>query len=472
MIAISGSEVARVVGGTLVDHADESIVVTGVARIDSRDAAAGDLFVAILGDAVDGHDFAGQARANGAVLSLAARPVEGPYVLVDDTVQALTSLARHNAQQLPNSCQVLAMTGSSGKTSTKDLLHAVLEANGETVAPPGSFNNEVGLPLTVLSAGPSTKYLVLEMGARGVGHIAWLCSIARPDVGIELNVGSAHISEFGDREAIAVAKGELVESLPATGTAVLNGDDALVRGMAARTSAEVVYFGSTADCLVRAEGIRIDALGRASFTLKTQGLDDAPVSLQISGRHHVSNALAAAAAALVVGLAPESIAEALSAATARSRWRMEVAGGEDGVTVINDAYNANPESMAAALRATADIAQGRRIGLVLGDMLELGALSVQAHREVGTMAAKIGAAWIVSVGPFAETIGSGFTGQVGEVDLVHVGSAPEAVAAARRLVDRGDVVLVKASRAIGLEIVAAALLKIDGTDAESTGGPE
>jgi len=472
MIAISASEVARVVGGTLVDHADESIVVTGVARIDSRDAAAGDLFVAILGDAVDGHDFVGQARANGAVLALASRPVKGPYVLVDDTVQALTSLARHNAQHLPDSCQVLAMTGSSGKTSTKDLLHAVLEADGETVAPPGSFNNEVGLPLTVLRAGSSTKYLVLEMGARGVGHIAWLCSIAQPDVGIELNVGSAHISEFGDRQAIALAKGELVESLPATGTAVLNGDDALVRGMADRTSADVVYFGSTEDCLVRAEGIRIDALGRASFTLKTQGLDDASVSLQISGRHHVSNALAAAAASLVVGLAPKSIAEALSAATARSRWRMEVVGGEDGVTVINDAYNANPESMAAALRATADIAQGRRIGLVLGEMLELGALSAQAHREVGTMAAGMGAAWIVSVGPLAEKIGSGFTGQVGEVDLVHVGSAAEAVNAARKLVEPGDVVLVKASRAIGLEIVAAALLNINEADAASTGGPE
>src|SRR5882757_2246323 len=284
---------------------------------------------------------------DGAAEELVDGPVVVPAVVVADTVEALGRLAGLVVSRLAaeHDLVVVAITGSQGKTSTKDLIAAVLEAHGETVAPPGSFNNEIGLPLTALRAGPATRHLVLEMGARGIGHIRYLCEIAPPRIGVVLNVGVAHVGEFGSRDAIAVAKGELVEALPPGGTAVLNADDPLVAGMAARTKARVLTFGLNG-AEVTAEQVTLEA-GRGQFVLVTPS-GRAPVTLQVHGLHQVGNALAAAAVGHEVGMSAEQIAPALAAATPRSRWRMEVSTRADGLTVVNDAYNANPDSMRAA----------------------------------------------------------------------------------------------------------------------------
>ena len=246
----------------------------------------------------------------------------------------------------------LAITGSSGKTSTKDLLGQVLATAGPTVSPPGSYNNDIGLPLTVLSADEQTRFLVLEMGARGIGHIARLCRVARPRVGVVLNVGSAHLGEFGSPEGIAAAKGELVEALAEDGTAVLNADDPRVIGMAPRTVARVSPPAGARTPRSGRSGSTLDEAARARFTLAAGG-EEHPVALQVVGEHQVANALSAAGAALAAGMTPAEVASALSAAGPRSRWRMEVSRRDDGVTVVNDAYNANPESMRAALAALA-----------------------------------------------------------------------------------------------------------------------
>jgi UDP-N-acetylmuramoyl-tripeptide--D-alanyl-D-alanine ligase len=373
VIPLTLAEVAEAVGGRLT-RGDGT--VTGKVTVDSRAVAPGDLFVAVPGERVDGHDFLGAAAAAGAVAALSTRPDDAlPCVVVDEPVAALGRLAAAvHARLAAGGLTTLGITGSSGKTSTKDLLGQVLATAGPTVSPPGSYNNDIGLPLTVLDADEDTRFLVLEMGSRGRGHIARLCRVARPDVGVVLNVGSAHLGEFGSADGIAVAKGELVEALPAEGTAVLNADDPRVIGMAPRTRARVVTTGvggrdgSTAD--VRAEDVVLDEAGRAGFTLVTGGVR-AAVRLQVVGAHQVANALSAAGAALAAGMTPEDVAAALSAAVPRSRWRMEVTRRDDGVTVVNDAYNANPESMRAALAALAGLPARRRVA-VLGAMAELG----------------------------------------------------------------------------------------------------
>ncbi len=299
-----------------------------------------------------GYDFAATAVRSGAALVLADRPVPGvPTVIVDDVVGALGLVARGWLDRLRSAgrIDVVAVTGSSGKTTTKDLLAAVLSAAGPTVATPASYNNEIGLPLTVLSATPGTRFLVLEMGARGAGHLSELTRIAPPDVAVVLNIGSAHVGEFGSRERTAQAKGELVAALPDGGVAILNADDGLVAAMSARTGARVVTFGTGGPADVRASDVRLDA-GRPRFTLVSPA-GSAPVSLALVGAHQVSNALAAAAVGLQAGLTVVAVAHALTAAQPSSRWRMEVVDRPDGVTVVNDAYNANPDSMRAALEA-------------------------------------------------------------------------------------------------------------------------
>ena len=432
------------------------LVPAGVARIDSRDVEPGDLFVCVAGDSLDGHDFVEQALGRGAVLSVAARPVAGPHVVVDDVVEALATLAGAVLARRP-AVSVVGITGSSGKTSTKDLLAQVLEAAGPTVSPPGSFNNDLGLPLTVLRTTDDTRYLVLEMGARGVGHIARLCVTAPPSVGVVLNVGAAHLGEFGDRATTALAKGELVEALGAEGTAVLNADDPYVAPMAARTAATVLTFGRSPHADVRAEDVVLDRGGRASFTLVAPD-GRAKVALQVVGAHQVANALAAAAAATALGVPPATVARTLSDARARSPWRMEVVESAAGVTVVNDAYNANPESVAAALDALAVLGADRRTWAVLGEMRELGAEADQAHREVGRRAVEAGVDRLVVVGDRAAGIAAGAL--AAGADPEDVLTAADAAAAADllgRSVNAGDVVLVKASRAVGLEVVADGL---------------
>ncbi len=459
MIALGLRDIADAVGGSLTGaDADAGLTatVTGTVTVDSRTVGPGDLYVALPGERVDGHDFVGAAVAGGAVGALSTRPHEGAaVVVVADPVAALGRLAHAVHARLPG-LVTIGITGSSGKTSTKDLLGQVLGRAGATVSPPGSFNNDIGLPLTVLAAGAATRYLVLEMGARGRGHIARLCGVARPGIGVVLNVGSAHLGEFGSADAIAQAKGELVEA--ATGTAVLNADDPRVRAMASRTGARVLLTGTGPDADVRATDVELDAAARARFTLHAGGAVH-PVALQVVGAHQVANALSAAGAALAAGLAPEQVAAGLSAAVPQSRWRMEVTTRPDGVVVVNDAYNANPESMRAALAAVRGMTGTRRIA-VLGAMGELGPGAADEHRRLGADAADA-VDLVVAVGPDAAGIAAARPGSV------HV---PDRVAARRLLAGvlaPGDVVLVKASRSYGLELLAADLVADGVTTGEN-----
>src|SRR6266567_1943928 len=382
MIPLSLARIARVTGGQLC-HGDPDAVVSGEVVIDSRRVGPGGLFAAVAGERSDGHDFAAAAVAAGATAVLATRPVPVPSVLVADVPAALAALARSVVDALP-AVRIAGITGSSGKTSTKDLAAQLVERLGPTIAPAGSYNNEFGHPLTVLRADAATRYLVLELSARGIGHIAYLCRVAPPRYGVVLNVGHAHAGEFGGLDQVARAKGELVEALPPDGVAILNADDPRVLAMTARTQARVVTFGvQDPDALVRAADVRLDDLGRPSFTLLTPE-GSAPVTLRLHGAHNVPNALAAAALAGELGLGLDGIAAGLGAAVARSRWRMEVHQRADGVTVINDAYNANPDSVRAAIDALAHLAQcqpggGGRGFAVLGHMAELGGTSRASH---------------------------------------------------------------------------------------------
>ncbi len=470
MIPMTLGEIAEVVSGRL-RGADPATQVAGPVHYDTRAVTAGSLFLALPGEHVDGHDYARAAVAAGAVAVLASRPVDAPTVEVADGIAALTALAAASARRL--SATVVGITGSSGKTSTKDLIAALLRRRGPTVAPAGSMNNELGHPYTVLLADAGTRYLVLELGARGVGHIRHLASIAPPRIGVELNVGSAHLGEFGSREAIARAKGELVEALPADGVAVLNADDPLVAAMAARTAARVVPFGESAAAEVRASDVDVDELGRARFVLTAAGTS-VPVQLQLVGEHHVSNALAAAAVALETGMAPADVAVGLSEARPASRWRMEVTERPDGVLVVNDAYNANPESMRAALKALASVARARRERggrsfAVLGPMAELGPAAAAEHDALGRLAVRLDISRVIAVGEDARPIqhGAALEGSWnGESSWVpDIGAA---LALLRGELRPGDVVLVKASRAAGLERVALAL----AAEAEQHDGEE
>jgi UDP-N-acetylmuramoyl-tripeptide--D-alanyl-D-alanine ligase len=465
MIAMELADIAQVVAGTVGGDAT-GVLVTAPASVDSRAVPPGGLFVAVPGEHVDRHDFVEAAVASGAAAALVSRPVAVPHVLVDDTVVALGRLSRAVVDRLVAAdpgLVVIGVTGSSGKTSTKDLLAALLEPLGPTVAPRESFNTEVGVPLTALGADRTTRHLVVEMGARGIGHIADLCQITPPQIGVVLNVGAAHAGEFGSREATARAKSELVAALPAAadgGVAVLNADDPLVAAMAGETGARVVAFGLGPEADVRAEDVRLDAAGRPTFVLRAGALEPISVTLPLHGAHHVANALAAAAVALELGATPAAVAAALATARPRSRWRMEVVERPDGVTVVNDAYNANPDSVRAALAALAALAGSRRSWAVLGEMLELGAASPAEHEQVGRLARRSGVARLVVVGDGARAVHDGALDE-GAVDgegSQVVADVPAALDLLARELEPGDVVLVKASRGCGLEKVAEGLL--------------
>ena len=482
MIPLALEEIARITGARLDGGADPSAVVFGPVVIDSRRAAPGGLFAAVEGERADGHDFAGAAFAAGAVAVLGTRPCGGPALIVGSVPVALARLAQEVVARLPQ-VAIAGITGSSGKTSTKDLAAQLVERLGPAVAPEGSYNNELGFPLTVLRADEQTRSMVLEMAARGVGHIASLCEIAPPRIGAVLNVGHAHTGEFGGIEQVARAKGELPAALPAAGAggvAILNADDPRVMAMAERTEARVLTFGlgppptsptrpappalgpasrsSITAPSFTATDVLLDDLGRPRFTLVTPA-GTAPVRLGLHGAHHVPNALAAAAIAAELGLGLADIAAGLSAATARSRWRMEVRQAPGGLTVVNDAYNANPESVRAALEALRHMARGRRAFAVLGQMAELGEESRASHEEAGALAAGTGVTGLIVVGAEAEPIIDGARAADGwRGEVIGVPDGPSAVAALRGRLAEGDVVLVKASRAAGLESVAAALL--------------
>ncbi|MCB0893768.1 MAG: UDP-N-acetylmuramoyl-tripeptide--D-alanyl-D-alanine ligase [Nocardioidaceae bacterium] len=447
MLAMTLQEIADVVGGTVAaDSAD--VVVDGPAYVDSRRPEPGGLFVAVVGERVDGHEY-----AEGAHAVLGSRPTGAPTVVVDDPVVALGRLARHVVDELD--VAVLALTGSQGKTGTKDYLAHVLASAGPTVATVGNNNNEIGVPLTVLRAGRDTRFLVVEMGARGVGHISYLCEIAPPRVAAVLNVGTAHVGEFGSREAIARAKGEIVESLPVDGTAVLNAGDDLVAPMRSRTRARVLTFGVDRDADVAARDLEVDDRVRPSFGLGHAG-EWHPVRLQQSGLHQVENAAAAAAMALAVGLPLEQVADALSTAESASPMRMEVHERADGLVVLNDSYNANPASTAAALHTLWAMGQrqGRRTVAVLGEMRELGDTARAGHVEVGTVAATLGVDVVVVVGEAAAGVAEGY----GPSAVVTAGR-DDALAWVRENVAAEDVVLVKASNGAALWVIADELLE-------------
>ncbi len=479
MIPMTLAEVASAVRGTLAGGADPDARVAAVTT-DSRTAAPGSLFVAIAGERTDGHDHARPAIQAGAPAVLAERPVDAPAVLVPrGTVAALSDLAAATLERRRSAGSpfaVVGITGSSGKTSTKDLLASVLRSAGrDVVSPAGSFNNEIGLPLTALSVTATTEVVVLEMGARGRGHVAALAATARPDVGAVLNVGSAHLGEFGSREGIAAAKGELVEALAPGGTAVLFADDGYVAAMAERTRARVLTAGHGAGRDLRAADVSLDPAGRASFTLLERASgQEQRVTLALVGEHHVDNAVVVAACVRAVdaalGAAPgdqpgaglRAIAAGLGAARADSPHRMALTERPDGVTVVDDSYNANPESVRAALRALTALRgadKERRTWAVLGEMLELGDDSIAAHDGVGRYAVRLDISRVVAVGAGARPLhlGAVMEGSWGE-ESAWVPDADAALALLVEEIQPGDVVLVKGSNATGLRAVADALV--------------
>ena len=490
MITRTLRQVAEVVGGEVVDAAPD-LLVTGAAFLDSRSPEPGGLFVALAGEHADGHDYAQAAVDGGAVAVLGSRPTGVPTVVVDDVQTALQQLARSVLRRRhpddrelgrlpvedPEALVVVAVTGSQGKTSAKDMLARVLADAGPTVATAGSFNNELGLPLTVLRLTAETRFLVLEMGARGIGHLTELCRIAPPDVALVLNVGKAHLGEFGSQANIAQAKGEIVEALhPGRGVAVLNADDPLVTGMDARVTddagVEAVRFGSGGDADVRVGDLVLDDLGRPAFDLHHAGATER-VELRLLGAHQATNAAAAAAVGVAVGLALPQVAASLRDIEALSRWRMELTERGDGLVVVNDAYNANPDSMRAALETLAGIGarSGRRTVAVLGEMRELGADSEEEHRAVGALAAELGVDALVTVGEAACAIAAGAERRTPSPATRRTDTLDEAVEWLRHNVAGPDVVLVKASRGAALERVAQALLDT-GPGPERGGAPQ
>ncbi|MGO9352818.1 MAG: UDP-N-acetylmuramoyl-tripeptide--D-alanyl-D-alanine ligase [Mycobacterium sp.] len=490
MIDLTVARIAEIVGGTLADISPDAAAechVTGTVEFDSRAVGPGGLFLALPGARSDGHDHATSAVAAGAVVVLAARPVGVAAIVVSPqlgdsragvlehdpdgsgaaVLAALAKLAKAVAAELvAGGLRIIGITGSSGKTSTKDLVKAVLEPLGEVVAPPGSFNNELGHPWTVLRATRATDFLVLEMSARHPGNIAELAAIAPPAIGVVLNVGTAHLGEFGSREAIARTKAELPQAVPPSGVVVLNADDPAVAAMAdvtKVTGARVVRVSRTGPSDIWAGPVTLDELARPTFTLHAGG-DSADVSLGVYGDHQVSNAMCAAAVALECGAGIEQVAAALAGTGPVSRHRMQVTTRADGVTVIDDAYNANPDSMRAGLQALAWIAHGpdepRRSWAVLGEMAELGEDAITEHDRIGRLVVRLDVSRLVVVGNgrsmSAMHHGAVMEGSWGS-EAVNVADGDAALALLQAELRPGDVVLVKASNAAGLGTLADAL---------------
>jgi UDP-N-acetylmuramoyl-tripeptide--D-alanyl-D-alanine ligase len=507
VIDLTIAQIADIVGGELAGitpHHAAATRVTGTVEFDSRAVTPGGLFLALPGAHSDGHDFAPAAVGAGAVAVLAARPVGVPAIIVrpvpgatDAGPSGVASVLEHDtdgsgaavlaalarlagavaAELVAGGLTIVGITGSSGKTSTKDLLAAALAPLGEVVASPGSFNNELGHPWTVLRASESTDYLILEMSARHPGNIAALAAIAPPSIAVVLNVGTAHLGEFGSRDAIAGTKAELPQAVPSSGVVVLNVDDPAVAAMAEQTAARVVRVSRSSGADVWAGPVTLDELARPRFTLHSAD-SEVDIVLAVHGDHQVSNALCAAAVALECGADLRQVAAALAGAGPVSRHRMQVATRADGVTVINDAYNANPDSMRAGLKALAWMAREagagtspadagkRRSWAVLGEMAELGEDAISEHDRVGRLAVRLDVSRLIVVGTgrslSAMHHGAVMEGSWGS-EATMVPDADAALALLRAELRAGDVVLVKASNAAGLGALADALVADDGT---------
>ena len=446
MIKLSAREISLIVNGSL--HGDENIMVTQAPVFDSRKAKSGSLFLALVGENTDGHNFCSDAFTNGAALALTTKVVDQPCVVVSDVMQAVADLAKFTRVQLAN-LTVIGITGSQGKTTTKDLLNYILSSVGETVAPVGSFNNELGVPLTILECNEQTKYCIVEMGARHIGDISALCEIAKPKIGAVLKVGNAHIGEFGSREAIAQAKSELISSLGSGGIAVLGTYDQFTPAMKVADGVSVLTFGERSDCSVRAADVEIRE-GRPHFDLVTKS-GRAAVGMRLVGLHQIPNALAAAAISNALGLSVDQIAGALSMAELASKWRMEIFE-LDGRLMINDSYNANPESMAAALRTLALFAQerGGSAWAVLGKMHELGPSENADHAAIGKLVSDLAIDHLLTVSMPAYSQGITADSET----KVHELSDKNSVVTLLNAMQSGDVLLVKASRAEHFEEIA------------------
>jgi len=490
MIDMTIAEIAEIVGGELADISlaeAQATHITGTVEFDSRAVTPGGLFLALPGARSDGHDHAAAAVSAGAAAVLAARPVGVPAIIVTpktgDTsasvlehdrdgsgaavLGALGRLASVIARRLvADGLTIIGVTGSSGKTSTKDLLAAVLRPLGEVIAPPGSFNNELGHPWTVLRATGQTDYLVLEMSARHRGNIAALAAIAPPQIAVVLNVGTAHLGEFGSRQAIADTKSELPQAVSKDGVVVLNVDDSAVAAMANKTDARIIRVSRNSPADVWADDIGLDELARPTFTLHAPGVA-VGVRLAVHGDHQVSNALCAAAVALQCGATGEQVADALAAAGPVSANRMAVSTRADGVTVINDAYNANPDSMRAGLQALAWMARNepdgprRRSFAVLGEMGELGEEAISEHDRIGRLAVRLDVTRLVVVGTgrpmSAMHHGAVMEGSWGS-ETIQVPDTDAALELLRAELQPGDIVLVKASKSAGLAALADTLV--------------
>ena len=471
MFDLSLTDVLDITGVKATATAASDTVITSVTT-DSREVVPGALFVAKPGEFSDGHAFIDRARAAGAVLALAERVTydedrrEHPAVIVDDAVEAMGKIAARIVAHLKekNDAKVVGITGSAGKTTTKDLLAGILSQVAPTVSPIGSYNGEVGVPLTVFNATDETKYLVIEMGATGIGHLTYLTDMVHPQVGVVLCVGTAHAGEFGGVENIEKAKGELVEALDADGIAILNAEDPRVARMDSRSGGAVRFFGTGSskpeNAGVWATDVAVNKHGQPELTLEFPGGFSKRITSGLLGRHHVTNILAAANAALALDVAPELICAGLEGRAAGSRWRMERIERPDGVSIINDAYNANPESMRAALVTLAELglgadgAPGRRTWAVLGEMLELGDDSIHQHDLLGRMAVRMNIKKLVVVGRGAKPAYNSavLEGSWGD-EAFYVEDVDEARALLQEQLQPGDIALFKSSNGAGLRFL-------------------
>ncbi len=446
MIEMKASEIASVVGGTLFG---DDCIVSEAPEISSLKCSPGSIFLAYKGEKFDGHDFVADAFSRGAVLALTTHQVDQRCVVVADVTVAIATLAHHLRIQLTG-LTVIGITGSQGKTTTKELLSQVLSHHGQTIAPFGNFNNELGVPLTLLRCNRETKFCIIEMGARHMGDIAALSQIALPNIGVVLRVAAAHLGEFGSLERIAQTKSEIITGLMGKGVAVLGNYDAFTPAMKSLHGGLVVTFGEKSENQIRATDIELRD-GRAHFELITPE-GRSPVALRIVGLHQVANALAAAAVAHILGFRAEEIADLLSQAESAAKWRMEIHHLPE-LTLINDSYNASPDSMAAALRTLAHFSQerGGESWAFLGNMAELGESSLSEHRKIGTLAAEIGIDHLIAIAtPEYGDEGEGKTGM-----SIHHCLDKSAAIELIKFINPGDVVLCKASRSAGLEEIAA-----------------
>jgi UDP-N-acetylmuramoyl-tripeptide--D-alanyl-D-alanine ligase len=466
MISLTVAEIAELAGGQALSGSE--VVITAGVETDSRLVEAGSLFVAKPGEVTDGHNFVAAAKAAGAVAAIVERElpeVDLPQVLVADAVTALGLLAKGVLARVraETDLKVIGITGSNGKTTTKNMLRAILSQVGPTVAPIESYNNEVGAPISVLKIDRATKFLVAELGAGGPGSIAYLTDIVRPDIAVELKVGLAHAGEFGGIETTAQIKAELLLGSDSTTLAILNRDDVNVREMATSFAGEKIWFGNTSDSGYWADNYSLSLAGTA-FDLHWPDGSVNRVTLQILGEHHVMNALASAAVADSLGVAREKIIGALQAMPLAERWRMQVLERPDGITIINDAYNASPDSSRAALQTLAQLGRltGRRTVAVIGEMAELGKYSAEEHDKLGRLAVRLNIDLLAAVGPGAKLVymGASFEGSF-DGESQYFESVSEALTGLRGILRGGDIVLVKSSKSANLRHLGDDLAEVN-----------